>query len=105
MCYYRIATKILSTKVYIRWFTKGSCKNINTYLLDANDVYIERTNESISHFAPMAFGSMPRDGGHLILTPIEKDDIISKYPQSSKFIKNILGPKNLSMVRRGTACG
>lgn len=66
-------------------------KNINTYLLDANDVYIERTNESISHFAPMAFGSMPRDGGHLILTPIEKDDIISKYPQSSKFIKKYIG--------------
>ena len=39
----------------------------------------------------MEFGSMPNDGGHLLLTADEKDALTAKEPQAQKWIKKLLG--------------
>ena len=39
----------------------------------------------------MTKGSMPADGGNLILSPNEKDDLVAAYPQSSILIKQFVG--------------
>ena len=40
----------------------------------------------------MVFGSMPRDGGYLIIsTQEERNSIISEYPELSHYIKNYVG--------------
>ncbi len=86
-----LRAKSNATKIIYDGSQQILAKNINAYLLDANDVYIERNGESISEFPQMVFGSMPRDGGHLILSQLEKDDIESKLPISKKFIKKYIG--------------
>ena len=39
----------------------------------------------------MIFGSMPNDGGHLLLTKTEKEALITKDPHSEKYIKKLYG--------------
>lgn len=39
----------------------------------------------------MNFGSMPNDGGNLLLSQDEKDEILAKYPNADKFIKQFMG--------------
>lgn len=39
----------------------------------------------------MVFGSMPRDGGHLILDLHERDVLIEKHSQAEHFIKKYIG--------------
>ena len=86
-----LRAKSTSQKIIYDGAQKILAKNINAYLLDANDVYIERLNTSISGFAEMAFGSMPRDGGHLILNKIERDNLFSAYPNIQHFVKKYIG--------------
>lgn len=67
------------------------CNNINAYLLDAPNIIIGRISKSISQFPEMVFGNKPTDGGYLILNSFERDEIISKYPNSSEIIKKYHG--------------
>lgn len=70
---------------------KKEVKNINAYLLNANNIYINRQHNPISKLPPIVFGSMPRDGGFLSLDSLEKDSLINTYPQSQRLIKKYIG--------------
>ena len=82
-----------SSEKYI--FTGNSripASNINGYLADAPNIAIESRSKPLCEFAPqMNFGSMPNDGGNLILSQDEKDEILAKYPNADKFIKQFMG--------------
>ncbi|MDY4829255.1 MAG: type IIL restriction-modification enzyme MmeI, partial [Campylobacter sp.] len=82
-----------SSQKYI--FTGNSripSSNINGYLADAPNIVIESRSKPLCEFAPqMNFGSMPNDGGNLILSQAEKDEILAKYPNADKFIKQFMG--------------
>ena len=69
-------------------------KNISPYLLDAPTVYVHSRSSSLSGLPQMIRGSSPVDGGHLILTESEKQDLISAYPDSKKFIKRLVGAED-----------
>ena len=47
---------------------RREAKNINAYLLDVQDIYINSLNQPLSKFPPMNFGNMPADGGYLLFT-------------------------------------
>jgi len=49
-------------------------KNINPYLVDAKDIFIEKRTNPICNVPKMNFGNMPLDGGHLILSDEEKSN-------------------------------
>lgn len=66
-------------------------KNINGYLVDSGNVSIHRRNSSIANLPRMSFGSMPRDGGHLLLTTTEKDYFLNQSPETSRWIKRFVG--------------
>lgn len=66
-------------------------KNINAYLLEADDVFIASRGTPISSVPNMFFGSMPRDGGGFVLSEEEKNDFIEKEPLASKWIKPYIG--------------
>lgn len=70
---------------------RETVKNINFYLADSSDVFVARTGVAISDFPPIVFGSMPRDGGWLILDISECKNITNKHPDSKKFIKKYIG--------------
>ncbi len=65
-------------------------KNINAYLLDSSDTFIESKNSSISKFPPMNFGNMPADGGFLLFTEQEKNDFINDEPESEIWFKELI---------------
>ena len=44
------------------------CSNINPYLVDGPNLVVEGKREPPRDSAPMLFGNMPRDGGHLIVS-------------------------------------
>ncbi len=68
-------------------------KNINPYLVDAKDVFIEKRRKPISNVPEIAFGSMPNDGGFLIMTENEKIEFLKKEPNAEKYIKPLLSAK------------
>lgn len=66
-------------------------KNINPYLVDAKDVFIEKRRTPICKVPEISFGSMPNDGGNFFIEDGELDLYKSKEPLSSQYIKSFLG--------------
>ena len=66
-------------------------KNINAYLIEAPDVFIENINKPICNVPEMTTGNRPADGGHLILSQEEYEDFIAKEPNGKKYIKKLIG--------------
>ena len=70
---------------------KIKTRHINGYLVDADDVFIEKRSYQICNALPMDYGSMPNDGGNFIFSEQEYKDAISKEPYIKKFIKKFVG--------------
>jgi len=76
-------------------------KNICPYLAEADDIVILSRNSSICSVPVINFGSMPNDGGFLLLSDEEKIQIIAKEPKSEKYIKQLYGAKEfLNDIKR-----
>jgi hypothetical protein len=69
-------------------------KNINGYLLDGEHVYMGRQMTPISALPPMTFGSKPTDGGWLILSPKEKEELLANAPEAIEFVKQYAGSED-----------
>jgi hypothetical protein len=65
-------------------------KNINPYLVDARDIFIEKRRKSICSVPQISFGSMPNDGGNFLFTDEEKTEFLVKEPKSEKFFKPLI---------------
>ena len=65
--------------------------NINAYLIDAADEFIESRNKPICAVPEMTTGNRPADGGNLIIEADEYDDFIKREPAAKPFIKKLLG--------------
>lgn len=63
------------------------CKQINGYLIDNDDTYIETRTNPICNVPPMINGGKPTEGGFLILSKEEKDDLLNKYELAEKMIR------------------
>ncbi len=65
---------------------------INSYLVDAPVVVIARRGRPMCSDAPeMAYGSMPIDNGHLILSPAEAQSLSDDYPDAAPYIRRYQG--------------
>ena len=69
-------------------------KNINGYLLDADNISIEKRMKPLSDVPPISLGGQAIDGGYLILTEEEKEELISKEPQAISFIRHYMMGKD-----------
>ena len=67
-----------------------SVKNINPYLVESNDIVILKRKKPICNVSEISFGSMPNDGGFLLLNDSEKDELISLEPKAAQVIKPLL---------------
>jgi hypothetical protein len=68
-----------------------AAQNINAYLLDSGNPAVERRGKPISGETEIRFGSMPNDGGYLLLSPEEKDALLAAEPLVKKYIRPFLG--------------
>lgn len=70
-------------------------KNISPLLMDGPTIFVKSENLPICKGVPqMNFGNMPADGGKLILSTEEKDELISLEPDAAKFIKPLIGAED-----------
>ena len=61
--------------------------NINAYLIDAPDVFLESKSKTLCNVPQMSSGGKPVEGGFLILSPDEKDSLLAKEPHMYKYIR------------------
>tara|TARA_Y100000114_G_scaffold156111_1_gene182155 strand:- start:45821 stop:48487 length:2667 start_codon:yes stop_codon:yes gene_type:complete len=80
---------------------QSKAQNINPYLIDGNNFFIEKRTTPISDLKRMEYGNMAIDGGHLILNKEEKLELINSNPSSEKYIRQIFGAQEyLNNVER-----
>lgn len=65
--------------------------NINAYLIDAPNVFIESKNQPICNVPKMTTGNRPADGGHLIIEAEDYEEFIKKEPKAKQYIKCLTG--------------
>ncbi len=67
--------------------------NINAYLLNAPNVFVESRNTALCAIPKMIYGNKPVDGGNLIIEDEELADFVVMEPASQKVIKQLIGAK------------
>ena len=67
-----------------------SAKQINAYLVDAAWTLLENRRSPIVKCTEIVFGSMPNDGGNLLLSKVDKDELVLACPSASKWINRLL---------------
>ena len=68
-----------------------TAKNINAYLMDAPDVFVEPKKRPICDVPQMNSGGKPVEGGNLIFTDEERQEFIKKEPMASRYMKRFVG--------------
>ena len=70
-------------------------KNISPLLMDGPTVFVKSETAPIcTGYPQMNFGNMPADGGKLILSTEEKNDLIKREPEAAKYIKPLIGAED-----------
>jgi hypothetical protein len=64
---------------------------INAYLVNAPYLVIDKRRAPICRVPEIVFGSMPNDGGHLLLSTAERDALIVVEPKAKKWIRRFMG--------------
>ena len=86
-----LAARNISQKVLFDEDKQKIVTNINPYLSEGSANIVEKSNASLSGFACMSFGSMPNDGGCLLLDEYEKDQLLIEDSKSEALIHPLLG--------------
>lgn len=69
-------------------------QNINGYLLDAPNIFIEKRSKPLCEKPIMIRGSSPIDDGNLLLTIEEKEEYLKQEPQGEKFLRPFMMGKD-----------
>ena len=68
-------------------------QNINGYLLDADNVFVESRKKPICDVPVMSLGNQPIDGGFYSFTEKEKEEFIALEPASEKYFRKWVGSR------------
>lgn len=66
-------------------------RNINPYLVEGSNILIQKRSEPLCDVPKIHFGNMPLDGGWLLLTDEEEEELVRKEPGAKKFIRRFMG--------------
>lgn len=68
--------------------------NINAYLAEEINIYVKNSKVNLFGLPVMVMGSMPIDGGGLIINNFEEYiDIVKRYPELKPYIRKFIGAK------------
>ena len=65
--------------------------NINAYLVDADNVFVESRTNPLCDIPKIGIGNKPIDGGFYLFTEEEKNEFIKKEPQAEKWFRPWIG--------------
>lgn len=78
-----------------------AAKHINSYLVDAKNIFIKKRNKPICNVPEISRGSDATDNGNLLLNENERLDLLSAYPQAKIYIRPFLmGKEFLNNIPR-----
>ncbi|WP_052238888.1 class I SAM-dependent DNA methyltransferase [Pectobacterium brasiliense] len=84
-------TRKLYQKVDGEWHCK-QVSNISPYLVEGNHTTVCSHKKSlVNGVSFLLFGNKPTDGGHLLLSRLERDELLKKEPKAERWIKKLLG--------------
>ncbi|ANL28602.1 type II restriction enzyme methylase subunit YeeA [Rhizobium phaseoli] len=65
--------------------------NISPYLRAGRNIFVRGVSSPLSALPKMVLGSMPRDGGHLILSAEERRELLDSHPEARDLIRRLYG--------------
>lgn len=65
-------------------------KNISPYLIEGSDITVLSRSQPVSDVPKIVFGSMPNDGGNLLLTDEEKEQVVKQDPNIVHYIRPLI---------------
>ncbi|MBG59179.1 MAG: SAM-dependent methyltransferase [Peredibacter sp.] len=74
---------------------KIQAKNINAYLLNFKDIYIESRRKGISDLPPINYGSFALDDGKYTLSESEANLLVNEDSRCKAYIRDFVGAKEL----------
>lgn len=77
----------VSSKLLFEGNSRREVDNINGYLAPAPDAFVERRAKPLCDVMEMVAGGKPTDGGFLLLTQEERDELVSKEPKAERWIR------------------
>lgn len=67
--------------------------SISPYLIPGDEFVVGNQQTQISSAPKMAFGNMPADGGHLLMTREERDTLIAREPAAADWVLPFVGAR------------
>lgn len=74
---------------------KSKVSNINAYLVDSTNAYVNGVRKPINSLPPIFKGNAGYDENNLIVEKEEKEELLRKHPDAARFIKKYIGAKEL----------
>ena len=71
--------------------SKRIVSNISPYLTEGEDSFVVAAKETLWDVPKMNFGNQPRDGGHFVISPEEREEILAKEPDLEKWLHPYIG--------------
>ncbi|PHR21610.1 MAG: lactate dehydrogenase [Sphingopyxis sp.] len=65
--------------------------NINPYLISGPNVMVQPISKPMASLEEMSFGNMPNEGGFLLLTQSEAEQVTDRYGVDRKFLRPFVG--------------
>lgn len=93
---YKITTEI---KLY-EGATYKVCSNLNPYLCDAPDVFVESRSKAICDIPDIGIGNKPIDGGFYLFSEEEKNEFIAKEPKAEQYFRRYYGAQEFLQNKR-----
>ena len=91
---FSVAPSVGQKIIYLSEAQPVQAKNINGYLLDAPNVFIEKRTQPLCDVPPFVRGCQPTDDGNLILTIEEKEELLAHEPQAAPLIRPFMMGKD-----------
>jgi hypothetical protein len=81
---------------------ESEVQNINGYLADGPNVLVEQSRNVLGVGLPqVSMGSMPRDGGHLLIDTIDEYEKVMADPSAAKYVRRyIMGNELINNIPR-----
>ncbi|MHB1095622.1 MAG: class I SAM-dependent DNA methyltransferase [Gemmatimonadaceae bacterium] len=73
--------------------TRNEVASINPYLVEGSGVVLAKRSTPLAQVPEISFGSMPNDGGFLLLSREERDTLLRDEPAVDKFVRRYFGPE------------
>ncbi|MGN0354032.1 MAG: class I SAM-dependent DNA methyltransferase, partial [Muricoprocola sp.] len=87
---FSVAVNLKKRRIYMDGRFK-EVENINAYLIEAPDIFIESRTKPICSCRKMTSGNRPADGGHLIIEEDEYQEFIKDEPNAIPYIRRLSG--------------